>query len=240
MSNRQAEITALLVPIIASLQLELLGVEFVPSGAHALLRLYIDVLPEAQRQVSIAQRQVTIEDCEAVSREVSATLDVNDPISSAYTLEVSSPGIDRPLFTPAQFARHLGESAKITLSVPIDGRRRMQGRIERVDGQAIVLIVDGKESSIAHENIEKARLLPDYVALGIAPRPKPSAKDAAMQAAASKAPVSKDAAPKIPITNPTAAGKRRRAGNKSKRNAADVAPADSMPVKIRPVTEHES
>ena len=233
MSNRQAEITALLAPIIASLQLELLGVEFVPSGAYALLRLYIDVLPDAQRQVSI-------EDCEAVSREVSATLDVNDPISSAYTLEVSSPGIDRPLFTPGQFARHPGEIAKITLQLPIDGRRRMQGRIERVDGDSIVLIVDGKECVIAHDNIEKARLVPDYVALGIASRPKPLSKDAAMKAATSKAPVSKVAASKTPITkarSTESAGtsKSRRSDKKTNQNAADITSVD-----VPPVTEHES
>lgn len=213
MSNRHAEITALLVPIVASLQLELLGVEFVPSGGHALLRLYIDVPPDAQRQVSI-------EDCEAVSREVSATLDVNDPISSAYTLEVSSPGIDRPLFTPAQFARHAGEVAKVTLQLPIDGRRRMQGRIERVDGNAIVLIVDGKECAIAHENIDKARLVPDYVALGIASRPKPSPGNSA----------SRNAAPKK-----SAAGNSRRADKPSHRKAADAKSVDS-----KSVTEHES
>lgn len=217
MSNRQAEITALLAPIVASLQLELLGVEFVPSGAYALLRLYIDVPADAQRQVSI-------EDCEAVSREVSATLDVNDPISSAYTLEVSSPGIDRPLFTLAQFGRHAGEIAKVTLQLPIDGRRRVQGCIERVDGDAIVLIVDGKEYVIAHENIEKARLVPDYVALGIGSPKKPSSKVAASKAPTKKTP---------------RGGTNQRAGDQPKRNAADPTPTDIMPIKVRPVTEQK-
>ncbi len=213
MSNRQAEITALLVPIVASLQLELLGVEFVPSGAHALLRLYIDVLPDAQRQVSI-------EDCAAVSREISATLDVNDPISSAYTLEVSSPGIDRPLFTPEQFNRHAGETAKITLELPINGRRRMHGRIDRVDSEEIVLIVDGKECPIPHGNIEKARLVPDYVALGIASPKRLPLKDAAATKVAPK---------------PPGVGQGRRAGNKPNRNAAGVTQVDA-----KPATEHES
>jgi ribosome maturation factor RimP len=209
MSSRQNEITALLAPIVASLQLELQGVEFVPSGGHALLRLYIDAMPDAQRPV-------TIEDCEAVSREVSATLDVNDPISTAYTLEVSSPGIDRLLFTPAQFARYLGETARVTLQLPLDGRRRLHCRIERVDGDSIVLVVDGKECAVAHQNIDKARLVPDYVALGIASPKRPSPK---------KAP------PKAPGT----VGKRRRAGDQTHRNAADVIHDD-----VPPVTEHES
>lgn len=218
MSNRSAEIAALLAPTVASLQLELLGVEFVPSGAHALLRLYIDV--GSGDDGADAHRQVTIEDCEAVSREVSATLDVNDPISSAYTLEVSSPGIDRPLFTPAHFARHAGEIAKIALQLPIDGRRRMQGRIERVDGGNIVLTIDGRECTIAHDNIDKARLVPDYVALGIAARPKPSPKNAAAKDPSKKTPGS--------VRN-------RRPDNRSHRNAAAV-PAIDVP----PITEHES
>ena len=120
MTGKATELGELLAPTVAALGLELLGVEFAPTGNSALLRLYIDA-PE---------RNVAIEDCEAVSREVSAVLDVEDPIASQYTLEVSSPGIDRPLFTPAQFARFTGE---------------------------------------------QARLVPDLVALGIAPQPRPGA-----------------------------------------------------------------
>uniref|UniRef100_UPI00203C4989 ribosome maturation factor RimP n=1 Tax=Enterobacter hormaechei TaxID=158836 RepID=UPI00203C4989 len=77
-----------------------------------------------------SQRHVDVDDCERVSREVSAQLDVEDPISGNYTLEVSSPGVDRPLFNLEQFARHQGESAKVTLKLPQDNRRRLQGRIE--------------------------------------------------------------------------------------------------------------
>ncbi|MEO7478713.1 MAG: ribosome maturation factor RimP, partial [Lysobacteraceae bacterium] len=147
-----------------ALQLELLGVELVPSGAHALLRLYIDA----------PGRTVTIEDCEATSREVSAVLDLEDPIASQYTLEVSSPGIDRPLFTAAQFARHIGERVKITLQIPLDGRRRLQGVITRVDGDDIALRIDALELILPFANIEKARLVPDWVALGLEPEKKAS------------------------------------------------------------------
>ena len=161
MSDRSTEIAALLAPTVASLQLELLGVEFAPSGAHALLRLYVDA----------AGRAVTIEDCEAVSREVSAVLDVNDPIASRYTLEVSSPGLDRPLFTPAQFAKHLGETVKINLQIPQDGRRRLQGAIVGVEGDVIRLRVDDAEVRVPHANMDKARLVPDWAALGFAPAP---------------------------------------------------------------------
>jgi ribosome maturation factor RimP len=169
MSDRQTEIAALLVPTVASMQLELLGVEFAQAGAHALLRLYIDA----------PGRTVMIEDCEAVSREVSAVLDVNDPIASRYTLEVSSPGIDRPLFTVAQFGRYVGESVKLNLQIPLNGRRRLQGVIVGVEDEDIVLRVENADVKVQHANIEKARLVPDWAALGLAPDKKkaPRKKD---------------------------------------------------------------
>lgn len=160
MPGKTEELIAMLSPAVAALGLELLGVEFAPSGSSALLRLYIDA----------DGRPVTIDDCEAASREVSALLDVNDPIASQYTLEVSSPGIDRPLFTPVQFARFLGEEARLSLRLPQDGRRRLHGRILRVDGDRIAIAEEGRAEPfvVAHENIEKARLVPDLAALGLA------------------------------------------------------------------------
>ena len=170
MTDKANEIAALLAPTVASLGLELLGAEYLPSPGGAMLRLYIDV-PAAEGE---EPRAVTIEDCEAVSREVSAQLDVEDPISSHYTLEVSSPGIDRPLFGAAQFARFVGESAKVTLRLPQDGRRRLQGGIARVEGENIAFNVDGNELVVRADNIEKARLVPDWAALGLsAEKPKP-------------------------------------------------------------------
>lgn len=170
MTDKANEIAALLAPTVTSLGLELLGAEYLPSPGGAMLRLYIDV-PAAEGE---EPRAVTIEDCEAVSREVSAQLDVEDPISSHYTLEVSSPGIDRPLFGAAQFARFIGESAKVTLRLPQDGRRRLQGGIARVDGENIAFNVDGNELVVRADNIEKARLVPDWAALGLsAEKPKP-------------------------------------------------------------------
>ena len=164
MSDKATDIVALLAPTVASLGLELLGAEYLPSAGNAMLRLYID------RE----EGGVGIEDCESVSREVSALLDVNDPIASEYTLEVSSPGIDRPLFGAAQFARHVGSDAKLALRVPQDGRRRLQGRIARVEGDRVVIAEEKGEYEVAEANIEKARLVPDLVALGLAPQPKPT------------------------------------------------------------------
>lgn len=166
-SDKATEIANLLGPTVTSLGLELLGAEYLPAPGGATLRLYIDV-PLAEQ----AERVVGIEDCERVSREVSAQLDVEDPISGNYTLEVSSPGVDRPLFTLEQVARHLGESAKITLKLAQDGRRRLQGRIVRTDSSAgtVTIDIDEGELAVVFDNIDKARIVPDWAALGLAPQ----------------------------------------------------------------------
>ncbi len=167
MSEKASQIANLLAPTVQALGLELLGVEYLAAPGSATLRVYIDVT-EAER----AARAVDIDDCEAVSREVSAQLDVEDPISGNYTLEVSSPGLERPLFKPEQFARFIGEEVKAVLKVPQDGRRRLTGRIVSVDGGRILFDADGVDLEVSHDNIDKARLVPDWVALGIAPQPK--------------------------------------------------------------------
>ena len=149
---RHDELTGLVSPVIEALGLECLGVEYSPYSGNSLVRIYIDV----------RDRAVDISDCEAVSREVSAALDVNDPIKGHYTLEVSSPGLDRPLFTPAHFARFAGEQAKLTVNVPIEGRRRFLGPIKSVEGERIVIEQDGKDVTIEHGNVLKANLVPDF------------------------------------------------------------------------------
>jgi len=172
MTDKANEIATLLAPTVQSLGLELLGVEYLPAPGGALLRLYIDVPADAGDE-----RTVGIEDCEAASREVSAQLDVADPISGHYTLEVSSPGVDRPLFTAAQFARFIGETAKVALKLPQDGRRRLQGAITAVEGDRITFDVDGAAFVVSIDNIEKARLVPDWAALGLAPAVDKSGRD---------------------------------------------------------------
>ncbi|MCL7571001.1 ribosome maturation factor RimP, partial [Pseudomonas aeruginosa] len=112
MSSKLEQLQALLAPVVEALGYECWGVEFISQGRHSVLRVYID-RPEG----------ILIDDCEAVSRQVSGILDVEDPISGEYTLEVSSPGMDRPLFTLEQFAKHAGEQVKIRLRSPYEGRR---------------------------------------------------------------------------------------------------------------------
>ncbi|MGQ4659146.1 ribosome maturation factor RimP [Lysobacter sp. F6437] len=177
MTDKAVEIARLLAPTVESLGVELLGIEYLPAPGGALVRLYIDK-PEGEQVDGVGDSElagdslpvsVSIEDCEAVSREVSAQLDVEDPISGNYTLEVSSPGIDRPLFTLAHFKRFAGETAKVTLKLPQEGRRRLTGTIATIDGEDITFLVDGAEFRVAFDNIDKARLVPDWAALGLAP-----------------------------------------------------------------------
>jgi len=179
-SDKATDIANLLGPTVTSLGLELLGVEYLPAPGGATLRLYIDV-PIAEQD---ERAPVNVEDCERVSREVSAQLDVEDPISGNYTLEVSSPGVDRPLFNLEQFGQHLGQNAKVQLKLPQENRRRLQGRIDAVDAEqgTISFTVDNATFVVAADNIDKARIMPDWVALGLAPskptgpakRPKPN------------------------------------------------------------------
>ncbi|MGO4220592.1 ribosome maturation factor RimP [Lysobacter sp. TAF61] len=191
MSDKAVEIARLLTPTVQSLGVELLGAEYLPAPGSAVLRLYIDVPAGQETDADGQPRSVTIEDCEAVSREVSAQLDVEDPISGMYTLEVSSPGIDRPLFTLEHYQRFIGETAKVGLKLPQDGRRRLTGKIARVEGDTVVFHIesaDANEFAVAVGNIDKARLVPDWAALGFAPV-KPGKDKPAQDAPAKRRPV---------------------------------------------------
>lgn len=192
MSDKATEIANLLSPTVEALGLDLLGVEYLPAPGGATLRLYIDV-PLAEQP----ERIINVDDCERVSREVSAQLDVEDPISGNYTLEVSSPGVDRPLFTLEQFQRHLGESAKVVLKLPQDGRRRLQGEITAVDAaqETVTFSVDGKPFVAVFDNIDKARIIPDWAALGLAPT-KPTGPAPKQAGKAKKKPSNESAAGK--------------------------------------------
>ncbi|KRE93754.1 ribosome maturation protein RimP [Frateuria sp. Soil773] len=163
--------------ILADLRLECIGVEFSPSQGQSTLRVYLDVLDHGDG------REVTLDDCEAASRELSAMLDVEDPIPGHYVLEVSSPGIDRPLFNAAQFAKVVGQEVKILLKAPLDGRRRLRGRLVKVDGEQVTLEAEGKTFEFEHAAVESARVVPDWAALGYVPQPKRGGKPPAGKAA---------------------------------------------------------
>lgn len=161
-------------PILAELELECLGVEFSPSQGQSILRVYLECLP-----VDGLRREIDVDDCEAASRELSAWLDVEDPIPGHYVLEVSSPGMDRPLFTAQQFARQLGQEIKLVLKAPIEGRRRLRGRIREVQGERLRLEAEGRNFEFEHGEVESARVVPDWAALGYLPQPKRGGKPSA-------------------------------------------------------------
>lgn len=147
----QERLEQILEPVVESIGYELLLLEYSPSPRNAMLRLYID-----------APAGITIDDCERVSREVAGVLDVEDPIRSAYRLEVSSPGLDRPLVKPAHFLRFVGEQARVQLIAPLNGRRRYVGFIRGLEGDTLRLETKEGLAEIPLPEIERARLVPDY------------------------------------------------------------------------------
>ncbi|HUI63165.1 MAG TPA: ribosome maturation factor RimP [Steroidobacteraceae bacterium] len=138
---------ALIEPVLARSGYELVELEYAAGRSHAVVRLFID-RPEG----------VGVDDCERVSREVAALLDVEDPIPTAYTLEVSSPGFDRILRTPAHFERFAGSRVFVELKVPREGRRRYTGTLQAVNDSGIELEVDRQKVAVAFGEIGKARL----------------------------------------------------------------------------------
>ena len=143
-----ALVSELIEPTVAALGLELWGIELVKQGSFSLLRIYIE-----------REEGVTIEDCEKLSRQASALLDVEDPIAGEYTLEVSSPGLERPLFTAEQFAQYVGSEVNLRLRNPLEGRRKFKGKIVKVTGDNICLLVDDAEINLAHSDIDKANVV---------------------------------------------------------------------------------
>lgn len=141
----------LIQPLVEDLGYEFVGLEYSSNPKNAVLRIYIDKQPE-----------VDVEDCARVSREVAAVLDVEDPISGQYNLEVSSPGLDRPLFNGEQFQQFAGEEAQISVFAPVDGRRRFKGRILGAEGEQIQIEQDGQTVILDMDNIAKANIVPDY------------------------------------------------------------------------------
>lgn len=146
---KDAELIDLLEPAINGLGYEFWGLELIRARG-ATLRIYID-----------REGGVGLGDCEAVSRELSALLDVHDPIKGGYTLEVSSPGLDRPLFTAAQFEQFAGHRARVALHEPMDGRRKFDGSILGVDEGELRFEQDGHEVRLELSNIRKANLVPE-------------------------------------------------------------------------------
>ena len=140
-------------PTIAGLGYELLGIERGRANDAQLLRLFID-----------APAGITVDDCERVSRQVSDLLDADQLIQGDYTLEVSSPGIERPLFTLAQHARFIGEQVLVRMRTPLDGRRRLKGALRAVHAESLLVEVEDTLVEIPFRDVERSKLAPAWPA----------------------------------------------------------------------------
>lgn len=146
------DLSQMFEPVVESMGYELVGVEFNAGGGHGTLRVYID-----------REQGVSLDDCAEISHQLSGILDVEDPIKQAYDLEISSPGIDRPLFKLADFERFKGELAKIKLAVGLDGRKNFKGRLQGVtETRQVKIEVDGEEFSLPHADIARANLVGEF------------------------------------------------------------------------------
>ncbi|NJD30273.1 MAG: ribosome maturation factor RimP [Gammaproteobacteria bacterium] len=137
-------------PVVEGLGYTLWDLEYSPGRGNSFVRLYIDAEPG-----------ITLDDCERVSREVSELLDAADPVPGQYTLEVSSPGLDRPLRTAAHFAPYVGETVFVELAHPLDGRRRYKGPLRAAGAETVEVEVDGRSYVLPISGIRKAHLAPD-------------------------------------------------------------------------------
>ena len=154
------QLIELIRPVCLDAGYELVDIEFKGGNSGALLRVYIEFPADSDKSISF-------DDCEKLSRELSAILDVEDPILEKYSLEVSSPGIDRPLRTPEHFRRFVGQEAKVSLIVGLDGRRKFTGRLVEVceGGVTLTIEVDGTNFELPLADLSSAKLVPDWNAL---------------------------------------------------------------------------
>ncbi|NOR51170.1 MAG: ribosome maturation factor RimP [Gammaproteobacteria bacterium] len=152
MARANARIEEMIKPAVDALGFELIGIELIAQGRHSMLRIYID-----------HEDGITPDNCAEVSRQVSAVLDVEDPIHGAFTLEVSSPGVERPLFTLEQCAKYIGQQVDVKLHLPVDGRRHFKGVLIAVEGDELTVELSDDESlTCTMDDINKAKLIPEW------------------------------------------------------------------------------
>jgi len=148
-ASKEQQLIEMLKPVVEALGYEFWGLEYIAQGKNSVLRIFID-----------GENGINVDDCAAVSRQVSGVMDVEDPISSEYNLEVSSPGLDRPIFTLEQFESIVGEFVDIKLRYAFEGRRKFKGKLVGIeDGEDIVIHVDNHEYLLPIDSIDKANLI---------------------------------------------------------------------------------
>ncbi len=150
MDRLARQLNELFRPVLDSMGYELVGVEYKPGQGESLLRVYIDT-----------EQGVTLEDCERVSHQLSGLLDVEDPIRGQYRLEISSPGLDRPLFIPEHFQRFAGHPVRVRLTELWEGRRKLRGELLGFSDGRILLLEDDVEYAVPLELVDRANLIPD-------------------------------------------------------------------------------
>lgn len=151
MTGLERQLTEMLEAPVEASGYELVGLEFIRAGEYSTLRIYID-----------SENGINVDDCAEVSHQVSAVLDVEDPISVAYSLEVSSPGLERPLFKPAHYEQFLDNEVSLVLKMGVGNRRKWKGIIRKVDGETITIEADKEEHEFVLSNISKANLIPKF------------------------------------------------------------------------------
>ena len=149
MASKEQQLIDLLKPVVEALGFEFWGLEYIAQGKNSVLRVFID-----------SPNGIHVDDCAQVSRQISGVMDVEDPITSEYNLEVSSPGVDRPLFTLEHFSRYVGEFVDVKLRYAFEGRRKFKGKLVGIeDDEDIVVHVDDHEYLLPIDAIDKANLI---------------------------------------------------------------------------------
>ena len=151
MATKHAALHALIEPVVAAMGFELWGIDHLSQGKNSRLVIYIE-----------RESGVSVEDCADISRQVSAVMDVEDPIAGEYRLEVSSPGMARPLYSLDQFTRFQGHHVALKLRTAFDGRRKYQGLLVGVEGDEVLLQLDGEEYCFPIESIDSAHIVPQF------------------------------------------------------------------------------
>lgn len=167
MNRRERQIEELIEPAVVAIGCRVWGVSYLSQGKHSVLRIYIEkpIDAEAGSEVSEpeeSQAGVTIDDCEKVSRQVGELLDIEETINGEYTLEVSSPGLDRELFRTEQYSQVVGEQLDVRLSYPFEGRKKFVGQLVGVEDNEAIIQIDGEEFLLPIEIIQKARVVPTF------------------------------------------------------------------------------
>lgn len=151
MATVQQKLNEIVQPVVESMGHEFVGIRYLPQGKYAVLRIYID-----------HKDGVKVENCSAISHQISGILDVEDPISGQYSLEVSSPGMDRPLFSVAHYQQFIGSEVQIRFSGLVEGRRKLKATIKSVEDEKITVVSEGETLVLDFGQIDSAQIVPNF------------------------------------------------------------------------------